>query len=800
MMFGFARFAYVGLLTLVFAGCAKGPASAVTVELGNTASVASRMRMDSATVTPAKRHTFAALPDRGELVNYPGNVLRQDGAYTWHRTELSEVHALHAIGNGHLRVTTPSGQMLDFQYDDHVEHPSGDWTWVGHIAGHPDQQTILTFGQHAAFGSIAQPGKLPLRLTVRNGVSWLVETDPRKVAGIVNAATRPQHPDFFVPPKAAATSTSTHTATAPAVTMASAPGVASAPTSATTAVDLVLGYTSAFASDNGGTSGAVTHMNYLVDVTNVAYVNSQIDAKVRLVATVLVNYPDATSNDTTLEQLTGYSSASNVKTTPDPAFNGLRAARDQYGADLVSMVRSFRETANGGCGVGWLIGGGRSGIATSDEYFGYSVVSDGRSVGADGKTYYCVDETLAHELGHNMGAAHDVATAKGTNGVLDPNEYGAFSYSFGYKSTAGNFYTVMAYGDSGQQIYRTFSNPRTTFCGGAICGITDQSDNARTLTQTIPIVATFRATVVVTPPPISIRPRVDMNGDGKSDIVWRNPTSGQTSRWYMNGSTRIGGALDSMSSNFRIVGIGDFDGDGRSDLLWEDSANSYLLMWFSGADGQYRGSYVDSIPAGWSVAGVADMNGDHTADIVLRNTSLGQTARWYMSGATRIGSAIDAMPANYRIIGIGDFDGDGRGDLLWTDSADSYLLMWLTGADGQYRGSYVDSIPSGWSVAGVGDMNGDGTTDIVWRNATAGQTSRWYMQGATRIGGALDAMPGNYRIIGINDFDGDGRGDLLWADSAYSYMLMWFSGADGQYRGTYVDSIPAGWSVTNGTY
>jgi hypothetical protein len=602
IMSGFTRPGSLVLALLVLAGCAKGPQGHVVVGATALARDEISAANNSAGPTLAAKHAFAHFPDRGELIAYPPEVVRQDGAYTWHRTELSEAHALHAIADGHLRVTTPSGELLDFRYDDHVEHPSGDWTWVGHIAGHPDQQTILTFGEHAAFGSIAQPGKLPLRLTVRNGIGWLVETDPRKVAGIINAATRPQHPDFLVPPKAAAPSANPRTAAASPVSMASAPSMASATTTTGTTVDLVLGYTSAFATDNGGTSGAVTHLNYLVDVTNVAYTNSQIDAKVRLVATVPVTYPDATSNDSALGQLTGYDTASNTTTTPDPAFNALRAAREQYGADMVSLVRSFRDPENGGCGIGWLIGGGRQTIDQSDSYFAYSVVSDGTDLGTDGKTYYCLDETLAHELGHGMGAAHDVATAKGSNGILDSNEYGAYAYSFGYKSTAGSFYTVMAYGDTGQQIERIFSDPRSTFCGGAPCGITDQADNARTLTQTIPIVATFRATVVASlPPSISVRPRVDMNADGKSDIVWRNATSGQTSRWYMSGATRIGGALDSMPGNYRIVGIGDFDGDGRGDLLWTDNAGSVLLMWLSGADGQYRGYYVDSIPAGWSV-------------------------------------------------------------------------------------------------------------------------------------------------------------------------------------------------------
>ncbi|MDQ2990078.1 MAG: hypothetical protein M3R60_13345, partial [Pseudomonadota bacterium] len=206
-MSGFTRPGFSLLALLVLAGCAKGPQGHVAV---GAATLARHETLASDTGGPAltARHPFAHFPDRGELILYPRDGIRQDGAYTWHRTELSEAHALHAMADGHLRVTTPSGSLLDFQYDNHVEHPSGDWTWVGHIAGHPDQQTILTFGEHAAFGSIAQPGTLPLRLTVRDGVSWLVETDPRVVAGIVNGATQPQRPDFFVPAKAAAPSAS----------------------------------------------------------------------------------------------------------------------------------------------------------------------------------------------------------------------------------------------------------------------------------------------------------------------------------------------------------------------------------------------------------------------------------------------------------------------------------------------------------------------------------------------------------------------------------------------------------------
>lgn len=814
-----SRLALVLTAALAAAACSSQDDAAVAARpgrdapvagLGGGAMVASRIAISDA----ATRHRFAAMPDRGALTVYPKTpVVRRDGAYTWHRADLSESHARSAIG-GVLAVTTPSGQLLRFRYERHVEHPNGDWTWVGSLGNGSLQEAVITFGAKAAFGSIGQPGGDALRLTMRNGASWLVETDLAEIAKLDHVGTRPRRPDYLVVPELPAPggprAAAQGAATVGTPRAASVGAVASA-TAAATTVDLVLGYTTGFASMWGGESQAQTRLNNMVEVTNEAYANSQIDARVRLVRTVQVNYPDTTTNEVALEELTGYRDGSTI--TPNAAFNGLRAARDQYGGDLVSLVRRF-SSGNEGCGIAWLIGGGRRGsIAPSSERFGYSVVGDG-DYSEDGKTYFCRQETLAHELGHNMGAQHDRDTADGDDNVLQENEYGVYDYSFGYKTGAGagNFYTVMAYGDSGQVRNRIFSNPRISKCGaesnthprgigpstpvGTVpCG-TAAADNARTLSQTTPVIATFRATVVVDAAPVPLAPAPgDMNGDGKSDLLWRNPASTEFAYWIMNGgqAVRTVTTTSRASGAYWVAATGDVDNDKRVDAIWTSDARD-LWLW-TNTGGDFGAQLLGYYPEGWVPIAAADVNGDSKADLLWRHPSSGQFAYWILDGATVVRTVTVPARASstYRVAAIGDFNADGRADLVWTSPARD-LWMWIgdgTGFSAQSFGSY----PAEWSIVGAGDLSSDGRSDIFWRNAAGGAFAYWVMNGASvlRTHTTISRASAAYYVAAIGDYNGDGASDVVWTSPSRDVWVWTWNGSD--FTATYAGGYPLGWEV-----
>lgn len=731
---------------LVLVGCSRGDAPGAS----SSASIAARSAGAKAAAAAALSGTiegkgaattrtasFARLPDRGELLAYRdtgGGTA--DGAYTWHRADVSEDYALRAIADGHMRLRTPSGQDLDIVYDHHVEHDNGDLSWVGHLAGHQGAQTVLTFGAHAVYGVIGQADKRSLRLTTRDRAAWIVETDPDKLGSLRSAGANPAKPDYLAARKSPFAKDEQPLVPQEMLESIAARTEGATATAANTTVDVLIGYTQGFASAQGGSSAAATRLNQMVTVGNEALANSQASVRIRLVHSMQVNYADNTENDDTLEKLTGYDSDDNKYTTPDPAFSSLRAARETYGADLVALVRQFRDPEQDGCGIAWLIGGGRAPPTKGDgsDYFGYAVVSDGQDRNEeDNQTYFCREETLIHELGHNIGSQHDRDTARGSNGKMDSDEYGAYTYSFGYKTaaSAGNFYTVMAYGDSGQIDYRVFSNPRITFCGGRACGSTTYEDNARSLGQVAPVIAGFRAAKNV---PLLNLYAVKKKGAAFTEVHGLSAESN-----FKSFMLHIATPLEkSGSDDAWTYAFADYNGDGRLDLYAIKKVSSKVEVHILSGVGNFKTfllrtktvmASAGSTPA-WEFA-VGDYNQDGKPDIygVRKNAASGSTEVHVLNGATKFQSyllqtrsALGAVGASHSWeFALADYDRDGKLDLFGLKKAGaSKMELHILKGSAKF-GSFAlrTTIPFSSRPAGdngadfvVGDYNGDGVPDV----------------------------------------------------------------------------------------
>ncbi|MEL1266177.1 FG-GAP-like repeat-containing protein [Pseudoxanthomonas putridarboris] len=744
-------------MMLVLAGCSgESPESSLA---GMRDAASTRSSGPSLASLPAARAGGTAIanaPDRGALVNYTnkGVASRKEGAFTYYPVAISEEHALKAVVTGEMTVPSPDGSQVKLRYERHEEHVDGNWTWVGRVIdGDQMQEALITFGEKAVFGSIPQAnGAPPLELVTRGGQLFATVVDPSKAARAFS-----EDGDTLIPPSAASRAMASAAATQSAVAQNAVAAAAAPPTSANT-IDLAIGYSNGLAARIGSDAGAVTRVTNLVQVANQALSNSDINGYFRLVRAVKISYTDTTTNSDTLQKLTGNTGSAAVAVPA--ALAPLRAARDEYGADLAVLVRDFKTPENDGCGIAWLNGANRTAINPNvDDDWGYAVVSDGEDQGTDGKTYFCAAETLVHEVAHLMGSAHDRANSRDNSNNL---QYGAFDYSFGYKTNSanGNFYTVMAYGDTGQTPYRIFSTPLKSTCGGRACGVANSEDNARSLNQTIPIVATFRATVV----PFPGRAVSDFDGDGRSDILWRRPNSGAHLIWSAaNSNTKV--AMATLATEWALVGLGDFDGDGRTDVLFRKASTAENVYWRGG--NSTSAVTLGKLSSAWIVAGIGDFNGDGRADILWRNPATGANLIW-RSGTTV--AAVTSM-TGYNVAGIGDFDGDGQSDILWR-SASGANVIWRS-ADSTKVINVGAANPNVFTMAGIGDFDGDGRSDILWRNRSTGGNVIWpsaLSASARSIGSS------SWNVAAVADYNGDGKSDILWRNNSTGVNMIWYSG------------------------
>lgn len=361
---------------------------------------------------------------------------------------------------GEARIALPRLGTLAVVHDRQETHPNGDTTWVGHFKGYGDDyRVVVTAGAKGVAGRIVSPdGEFSL-VPGPNGGTWLRDNSR---AGLVSAmqdvddaVAVPPAPAVPVVPRAAVTKAVTEEWCGIAVRCQDIPAppptdpVPPADPNAQATIDLMLVYTAGMVQRYG--DGLQTRLNNLVAIANQAYIDSGIHITLRLVHTVEVDYGSS-----------GLSQALNDITYGNGVFSGISTLRKQYGADLVQLVISTTNSC-GGAGKGWL-----NSVPQAD--FDYSVITD---ASLDGCGQFV---TLAHELGHNMGADHDRSHAS-----LNID----LGYAYGY-GIVGKFADIMSSGYISAPVVTKFSNPNIT-CGpdSDPCGIAPGQPNAADSAQTL---------------------------------------------------------------------------------------------------------------------------------------------------------------------------------------------------------------------------------------------------------------------------------------------------------------------------
>jgi hypothetical protein len=233
-------------------------------------------------------------------------------------------------------------------------------------------------------------------------------------------------------------------------------------------IDVLIIYTSQVRTALGGTTQAEAFAQQAVNVTNTAYINSEIHTRLRLAGALEVAYVETGSLSAAL------SWAANDAT--------VGAARNSTRADLVALIA---ERGGNLCGVGRLMT--RSLLGPGFQHAAYSATARGCAVG---------NLTLAHEIGHNQGCQHNPENGGPPDGLAYPYAYGH------YVDQA--FRTVMSYSDPCTPPNFCpkaphFSNPSVSY-NGVPTGVAGERDNSRVINNTAAIIARFRESTIADPP------------------------------------------------------------------------------------------------------------------------------------------------------------------------------------------------------------------------------------------------------------------------------------------------------------
>ena len=261
--------------------------------------------------------------------------------------------------------------------------------------------------------------------------------------------------------------------------------------SADTTITLMVSYTPAASQVIPNIKSAIA---LAVSDTNTVLSNSQIPAEIRLVGIDRVDYAE---NGATMAEVL------DDLTNGVGDFDRVQRTRSALRADLVSVVSRTSDA----CGLAWLNDELDSRFASNAARFGASLVT--ANVGGT-----CLaTNTLAHEIGHNLGAEHDRFAV--TDDVPGPSKF-----NYGYVDLTGRFRDVMSYDDECDQANVSceeipfFSNPALMYQGRPIGVAADQpaaADVSRKIRATVANAARLDSQLVSPTTPI-LSVLVDGNG------------------------------------------------------------------------------------------------------------------------------------------------------------------------------------------------------------------------------------------------------------------------------------------------
>jgi|GEM_PF-2449974 len=255
-------------------------------------------------------------------------------------------------------------------------------------------------------------------------------------------------------------------------------------------------------------------------------------------------------------------------------------------------------------------------------------------------------------------------------------------------------------------------------------------------------------------------PRLDIDGDGLSDIVVWRPSEGI---WYVLRSSDGGMVFQSFGQNGDKLVPADYDGDGITDfaIFRPSTAGWWILKSSNGSIGVLTFGLSGDKPT------PGDYDGDGKADVAVYRQSDGT---WYVLKSSDGGVIYQSWGIAGDKAVQADYDGDGLTDFaLWRPSTGNWWI--LKSSDAAFISAQFGQSTD---VPAPGDYDGDGRTDFgIWRP----NNGYWYTSPVSESSPAQNFTSVAFGQSGDRpqpaDFDGDGKTDrAVWRPSGGYWWIL----------------------------